>query len=122
MNIWSRIIPVVVAGVLATAVSSQAAPHTAKGFIRAITVNDLSNQRGMMNSDERFYIVSVKLDSEPKRLFGLAPRADGRLSDTQDMMAKLLREAFLAELEVTIRWESPVKSRARILSVTASRK
>jgi hypothetical protein len=100
---------------------AMAETHTTNGKITSISVNDLSNRKGL-DSDEKLYAIAVRLDSDPKRLLGLVPSTKGALSDTQKTMSILLQEAFLNDWQVTIRWESSVKSHAPVLSVTVTKK
>ena len=102
------------------AVVATAGAHTTTGKIQSIRVNDLSNSKGL-DGDERNYAVAVRLESDQERLLGLSPAAEGQLSDSQKAMARLLHEAFLRNWTVTIRWDSPVRSHASILSVIVSR-
>jgi hypothetical protein len=51
-------------------------------------------------------------------VLGLPPTKEGELTVIQQAMLRLLQDAFLNKWKVTIRWESPLKTSAPILSVT----
>ncbi len=103
----------------ATVTSAEA--HSTSGKVVSIAINDPGNPTGLTGADKR-YAVAVRLDSESERLMGLPAAADGQLSDVQKEMTRLLEEAFQNDWNVTIRWESTVKTYALILSVTVSKK
>jgi len=108
-------------GLMLLSTVAMASTHTTTGKITSISVNDLSNHKGL-DGGERYYAITVRLDSTPERLLGLIPAAKGALSDTQKEMSRLLQEAFSKDRKVIIRWDSAVKSHASILSVTVTKK
>jgi hypothetical protein len=116
MKIYSAILLIMV--LAATVTRGEA--HITSGKITSIVVNDLGNPTGLDGANKR-YAVTVSLDSEPDRLMGLSPTSAGQLTDIQKAMIELLKEAFKNEWKVAIRWESPVKTYAPILSVTVAK-
>lgn len=104
-------------GLIVFSTITSAEVHSTTGSIQSISVHDLRNLKGLSSVEQR-YVVNLRLNSAPERLFGLVAGKDDELPGVQQAMLGLLQEALRNRWKVVIRWESSVTSHAAILSVT----